>query len=593
MTQVQSASLPRSTARSSSDTTVFNPTAVNFSSASLPVGANSATTSVGDFNQDGIADLAIALSSAAIQNNLAIFLGSGNGSFSLASQVASVGLNPVSLITDDFNQDGKVDLVTANFGSDTVTLLLGQGDGTFQTAQTFRVGSQPNAVVSGDFNRDGRLDLVTANAGSNANNLSLLLANRAGGFQSAKTLAVQGTKPFSLATGDFDRDGNLDIVSADSMTGSISLLRGNGNGEFRSAEQFAVGGTNPLTIVTGDFDGDKKLDIATGNSGGRNRDVSILFGDGKGKFPRGRVVAAGGGVESLVSQDVNGDGNLDLVGVLLNSSTVSVLQGNGAGVFTRSRSLIVRNAPAGLSVADFNQDGKPDLVTADGSSTNAAVILNKTSFVVLRSSRQAGEVDGAQETKDTITVNLSRGTLIINSTPSVRVSVSGFQDVAGTQGKDQITGSNGRNTLSGNRGADRLTGLEGDDRLSGGVGRDQLTGNAGRDQFIFDHGAAFRSTDGQDQIKDFEKGRDKIVLDRGTFTALSKKVSFAAVQTVAEAELSSALVTYLRSTGRLYYNANGAATGFGTGGLFATLSNPQSTNGNLSAADFSTQLAKS
>lgn len=588
MAQVSSASVQkRSTTRNNSDLTILNPATVNFSLANLPVGAASTTTTVGDFNGDGNIDLAIALSSPAIRDNLAIFLGSGNGSFGSAGSVASVDLNPVSLLTGDFDQDGNADLVTANFGSDTVSLLLGQGNGKFRTAQTFRVGSRPNSVVSGDFNRDGRLDLVTANSGSNS--LSLLLGNSSGGFRSATTLQVRGIQPFGVAMGDFDRDGNLDLVSADSISGSISLLRGRGNGEFRDAEQFAVGGANPLTIVTGDFDGDNRLDVATGNSSANNRDISILFGDGRGRFPRGRVVAAGGGVESLVAQDVNGDDNLDLVGVLLNRPTVSVLLGDGSGVFTRGRSLTVRNDPNGLSVADFNKDGKPDWVTADGGSTNAVVGLNRTSFVVLRSSRQVGEVDGTQETQFGIETNLARGTLVIDTAPPTRVSVRNFQDVAGTQVNDQITGSNSRNELSGNRGADRLTGLAGDDRLSGGIGRDQLTGGDGRDRFIFDHGARFQSTDGQDQIRDFEKGRDKIVLDRDTFAALGRRVSFATVQTVTQAETSSALITYLRSNGRLFYNENGAALGFGTGGRFATLSNPRSANGNLAAADFAIQ----
>lgn len=592
--------------RKSSNETGLNPAAFDGQAANLPVGGNSAATAAADFNRDGILDLVVTLSSAAVSNNLAVFLGSGNGSFGSALLLSADGLNPFSVVTGDFNRDGNADIATANFGSDTVSLLLGNGNGSFQTAQLSQVGNQPNALATADFNNDGRLDLVTANSGAGANTVSVLLGTETG-FGSATNFRVEGTQPFAVATGDFDRDGNLDLISADAVSNTVSLFLGKGNGDFREPERFFVGSTTPVAVVTGDFDGDGKLDVATGNLTNSGQDISVLFGDGKGSFPRGITRSAGGGVGSLVTGDFNQDGHLDLAGLLSNFATMVVFLGDGDGELTRSRNTIVSGSAAGLSVADFNRDGKLDLASASLNSSNASVILNKTSAVVLRSTKKIGEVDGSKEAEASITVNLDRGTLVVNSSPVVRVSVKGFNDVQGTQVKDAITGNNGRNLLSGNNGSDALTGLdgndvltggegtdringgEGNDRLTGGIGSDRLIGGAGRDRFIFDHGVPFSATTGQDRIVDFEQGRDKIVLDRSTFTALSNKVRFASVKTVAAAETSTAFITYVRSSGRLYYNPNGSDAGFGSGGWFATLNGSKSANGNLAASDFLAQ----
>ncbi|NJO78295.1 MAG: hypothetical protein HC827_07020 [Cyanobacteria bacterium RM1_2_2] len=589
------------------DVTVLNPASFQSSASNLPLGSTSGASAVADFNQDGISDLVITLGSSAISNNIAVFLGSGNGSFSSATLVAASGLQPLSIITGDFNQDGIPDLVTANRGSDTVSLLLGNGTGGFGTARTFRVGSQPNSVAAADFNGDGRLDLVTADSGLNENTVSVLLADANGGFQSAKSLDIAGTQPFAVTTGDFDRDGDLDIASTDTGSRSVSLFLGRGNGTFGDPEQFFVGAGTPVSIAAADFDGDNKLDLATGNLAGNGQDITVLFGDGNGEFTDVLAYAAGGGVNSLVTGDFNGDHSLDIAGAVDGSAAFVVLTGDGNGNFTGVRNTTTNSLVSGLSSGDFNRDGKPDLVSTSGGMNSASVILNETSFVVLRSSETLAEVDGSKESEYSITVNLDRNSLTINTTPTVTRTINNFEDVLGTQVKDSITGSNDRNFLSGNGGQDTLTGLggndtilggegndkikgdAGNDRLTGSTGNDRLTGGDGKDRFIFDHGKAFATSDGNDRITDFEKGIDKIVLDRGTFTALRQQISFASVQGVAAAKSNRALVTYVRSTGRLYYNQNGNAAGFGSGGLFVTIDGANSSDGRLTASDVLTQ----
>lgn len=570
--------------RNTADQTVLNPAAFNSAISNLPVGSSSAATTVGDFNRDGQIDLVITLASSAISNNVSVFLGSGNGSFGSATSFATGGLNPLSIINGDFNGDGSLDLVAANSGSNTVSLLAGNGAGGFGTAQTFRVGGQPNALTSGDFNRDGQLDVVTAN--TTANTLSVLLGE-AGGFRAATSLDVAGTQPFGVASGDFDRDGNLDLVSAD-LSGSISVFLGRGNGNFKDPVQFFVGGGKPTTVVTGDFNEDNKLDIATGNIGAGTQNLTVMFGDGKGDFSDGILLPLQDNITSLVAEDLNGDDHLDLAALSRDSSVLTIYSGNGDRGFTRLGNEIVNASAQGLTAADLDQDGKTDLVMASASTNNATILLNQTSQVVLRSSKTQGVVDGSQETDSSLNVDLAKGTLVVNSSPVIRVSVEGFKDVEGTQLRDKITGGNGKNSLNGLNGQDTVVGLEGNDILVGGIGSDRLTGDQGKDRFVFDHEAVFSTSQGSDRITDFEKGRDKIVLDRGTFT-VGKTLGangLASVESFSQAQTSAAAIIYVRSTGRLYYNSNGATAGFGSGGLFATLVNKV---GNLAAADFVTQ----
>ena len=166
----------------------------------------------------------------------------------------AAGFSPYSVATGDFNGDGKLDLVVANNVS-TVSVFLGNGDGTFQPAVNYAAGSSPKAVAVGDFNGDGKLDLAVANAFSN--NVSILFGNGDGTFQPAVNYSVPCC-PSSVALGDFNGDGKLDLVVT---TNSASVLLGNGDGTFQPALNYAAG-SSPATVAVGDFNGDGKLDLA-------------------------------------------------------------------------------------------------------------------------------------------------------------------------------------------------------------------------------------------------------------------------------------------------------------------------------------------
>jgi len=171
-------------------------------------------------------------------------------------------------------------------------------------------------------------------------------------------------------------------------------------------------------------------------------------------------------------------------------------------------------------------------------------------------------------------------------TPTPTPEPTPVRQLTGTNGRDRLTGDTGDDVLTGLGGNDILNGEAGRDRLIGGIGKDTLTGGADADQFVFDIGRSFKQSPiGVDVITDFQRP-DKIVLDRTTFTALrGNRASFQSVKTVGKAQNSRALITYIRSTGALFYNQNGKAPGFGQGGQFADFKNGL----NLAASDFIVQ----
>jgi hypothetical protein len=222
---------------------------------------------VADLNGDGRPDLVTANRDS---NTVSLLLGQGNGTFQAKEH--DVGNGPASVAVADLNGDGHPDLVTANFDSSDVSLLLGQGDGTFQVGQRFAVGNGPAAVAVADLNGDGRPDLVTANFDSS--DVSLLLGQGNGTFRAEERFAV-GFRPASVAVADFNGDGRLDLVTANRDADTVSVLLGQGAGTFRAEERFAVG-VRPASVAVADFNGDGRLDLVTANR--NSNDVSVRPG---------------------------------------------------------------------------------------------------------------------------------------------------------------------------------------------------------------------------------------------------------------------------------------------------------------------------
>jgi hypothetical protein len=206
-------------------------------------------------------------------NNVSVLLGNGDGTFRPAVNYAVDG-HPLSVAVGDFNGDGTPDVVTANYDTNTVSILQGNGDGTFQAAVNYAVGHSPRAVLVGDFRGDGESDLAIANRASNS--VSVLLNNGNGTFQAAVNYPT-GNGPLSLAAADFNQDGNLDLVTANWSSGTVSVLLGNGDGTFQTRLDYSSAGANPWSVATGDFNGDGYPDLVVANR--NSSSVTVLTND--------------------------------------------------------------------------------------------------------------------------------------------------------------------------------------------------------------------------------------------------------------------------------------------------------------------------
>jgi hypothetical protein len=343
---------------------------------SSPFAAGTAPDSVavGDFNGDGIPDLAVANRDS---NTVTVLLGNGTGGFAPApGSPIAVGSAPLSIAVADFNGDGKLDLAVANSAS--VTILLGNGNGAFTPAvgSPIPIGSatySPLTVAAGDFNGDRKPDLAI---GTSAGLVYVMLGDGTGGFSPASGSPFPASY---VAVGDFNGDGRSDLALLDNGISSITVYLGQGNGGFTvgPASPFTPG-TGPYTFATGDLNGDGKLDLAVANFGSNN--LTVLLGNGSGGFTPapGSPFAAGTQPSSLAAADFNGDGHLDLAVASLNGNAVRVLVGDGRGAFAAmsSASFATGTQPVSLAVADFNRDGKPDLVTANLGTRDLTVLLN-------------------------------------------------------------------------------------------------------------------------------------------------------------------------------------------------------------------------
>jgi hypothetical protein len=342
-----------------------------------PIGPPSAPVSVAvaDLRGIGVLDL---VTDNITTHSVSVLLGNGDGTFQAPVQYAFDENSGQTVALGDVNGDGKLDIVIA--GS-TTSVLLGNGDGTFKPAITTHFGAALGQLTDfklADVNGDGKLDIVAVNSFGSQAALTIALGNGDGTFRQPYSYIAPGFIPNSIAVADFNGDGIPDAAIASSetffdsetgerqTTGAVTIFLGTGGGFFGAPTVI-----NPVpgagSILVGDFNGDGIPDLLTVNSTADNHDsISVMFGNGDGTFQKPIFTPRPqGGLGAAVAADFNGDGILDVAAVRTSTNAVQVFLGNGDGTFQAPQSFAVDNNPFGLAVGDFNGDGFPDLATAN------------------------------------------------------------------------------------------------------------------------------------------------------------------------------------------------------------------------------------
>jgi len=255
--------------------------------------------------------------------------------------------------------------------------------GTFGKATNVTVGSAPNSVAIGDFNGDGKLDLAVVNTVDNT--VSVLLNNGSGGFLAPTTLTVGSNLNgggFAIVAADFNGDGKLDLAVADQGNGDVAIFTGNGSGGFTGPVTITVG-NSPESLAVGDFNGDGKPDLAVANTA--DDTVWILLNNGSGSMVHTNTLslATGAGPFAVAAGDFNGDGRLDVVAADGGTNDVTVFLSNGTGGFGTGTTYTVGtgsfNTPDSIAVGDFNGDGVSDLLVGNSGDGSVSLLLGNGS----------------------------------------------------------------------------------------------------------------------------------------------------------------------------------------------------------------------
>jgi hypothetical protein len=319
-----------------------------------------------DFNSDGNKDLIVVNTGS---NHISMVLGDGDGNFNTIYNFLS-WIVPLSICTADFNGDGKADVA---FSGSALQVYLGIGNtiGSFSIGPVYQVDPSAFSIVAADFNLDGIQDIATTSLDSS--NISIMMGTGNGSFASPVEYAI-GPKPRALCTGDFNNDGRIDLAAVNNDPGfkRVSVLFNNGFGAFLPAISNTVN-VLPFSLASADFNNDGFQDIAVGGLSA----IELLIYSGANSFSAGNGFLPGGsGPVDITIQDFNNDGNSDIAVCNYSTNNTCVFAGLGNGTFSSPIALTVNNSPVKILTGDFNSDNKYDLAVANLNSDNLSIFLN-------------------------------------------------------------------------------------------------------------------------------------------------------------------------------------------------------------------------
>ncbi|CAF3851063.1 unnamed protein product [Rotaria sp. Silwood1] len=349
-----------------SDGSFKSPTTYSTGSYSSPY-----MVTVADFNNDKRLDIAVANFGT---NNIVIFHGFGDGSFANQTQLSTGSSRPIAIIGAHFNNDTLLDIAIANYGNHSISILYQYGNGSFSLPITYPTGydSLPSSLAAGDFNNDNYLDLAIANYGTN--NIVILFGNSNSTFAKQITISTGiDSQPHSIAVGDFNADTFLDIAIANSGSHEVGVLLNNGNETFANPVNYFINSASPIAIWVRDFNQDNRLDIITTNRGTDN--IAILLGYRDGSFENPIMYQTGATSSiSVVVDDFNKDHRLDIVVVNNDTGAINILFGRYEGFQNQTRYSVGSN-PQSLAIGDVNNDTRLDIVVANSWTSDVSVLL--------------------------------------------------------------------------------------------------------------------------------------------------------------------------------------------------------------------------
>jgi len=330
---------------------------------------NATSISKGDFNKDNVPDLAVGVDVTGGEETdyVSIMLNNGDASFSNATplQLGYEGDKPFYITTAFFDSDDNPDLIITGSGANTVSVHLGNGDGTFITENYYTTAQYPRWITINDFNDDFNLDVVTANEGSTlGGTASIFLGNGDGSLIISPTVVVDTTQPYAGIAKDLNLDGDIDLAVANwglsnVTNGVLSILNGNGDGTFSLTGSYTIGKAAKV-IIAEKFNNDEYTDLAIVQD--RSHNIAVFINNGDGSFQGPANYDVDLNPLSLTSGDFNQDNILDLVTVNYNGDNFSVLPGNGDGTFGTRTDFTTSHGSRDVIAADINNDTFPDII---------------------------------------------------------------------------------------------------------------------------------------------------------------------------------------------------------------------------------------